>query len=29
MAHVRWLLAVEADIEQVLAFTLRRFGSRK
>ncbi len=29
MAHVRWLFAVEADIEQVLAFTLRRFGSRK
>jgi plasmid stabilization system protein ParE len=29
MAHVRRLLAVEADIEQVLAFTLRRFGSRK
>jgi plasmid stabilization system protein ParE len=29
MASVRRLLAVEADIEQVLAYTLRRFGVRK
>jgi|SRR5450432_35732 len=29
MAHVRRLLAVEADIEQVLTYTLQRFGLRK
>lgn len=29
MAQVRRLLAVELDIEQALAFTLRRFGLRK
>jgi hypothetical protein len=29
MAQVRRLLAVESDIEQALAFTLRRFGARK
>lgn len=29
MAHVRRLLAVEADIEQVLSYTLQRFGLRK
>ncbi len=29
MAHVRRLLAVEADIEQVFTYTLQRFGLRK
>ncbi len=29
MARVRVLLAAEADIEQALAFTLRRFGTLK
>jgi plasmid stabilization system protein ParE len=29
MARVRVLLAAEADIEQALAFTLKRFGARK
>jgi plasmid stabilization system protein ParE len=29
MAFVRRLIAVESDIEQVLAFTRRRFGLRK
>jgi plasmid stabilization system protein ParE len=29
MAYVRTLLAVEADIEQVLTYSLHRFGVRK